>query len=284
MANIPYDSQSSFTLTATDGIKLQGTCIKPKKSICSLIVVHGVGEHSKRYLSFTKKMSASNCTCYIYDQRGHGVSDGKRGHIAKFEDYLSDLLKVYDLVLSECQKHPIFIYGHSMGSIVAILFTLKHQEKIKGLILTGFAFKPRIKFSGYPLKLITFIKKIAPQQSISTMINVEQLCHDDNVWQDYEQDPLINKTVTVSWIAEFYSALDKLKKDLSNLNIPLLMMHGSEDKIARLNGAEQTIQAVQSKDKELHVFKGQRHELLNELSPIPDQVIGRMVDWIRQRL
>lgn len=285
MTNAPYDLYSSFTQTAVDGIKLQGTRINPEKSICSLIVVHGVGEHSKRYLLFAKKISATtNCTCYLYDQRGHGESDGKRGHIVKFEDYLNDLLKIYDLVFSEAKQDPIFVYGHSMGSIVAILFTLKHQEKIKGLILTGFPFKPSIKLSGYPLKLIAFFRKIAPLQSVSTMINVKQLSHDENVWKDYEQDPLINKTVTVSWIVEFYSAIDKLKKNLINLNIPLLMMHGSEDKIARLNGAEQTVQAVHSKDKVLNVLEGQRHELLNELSPIPDQVIDRMQGWIQQRL
>jgi alpha-beta hydrolase superfamily lysophospholipase len=75
------DRHSKFTITTSDGKNIQGIRIKPEKPVCSLIVVHGVGEHLKRYLSFAEKISAINCTCYLYDQRGHGNSDGKRGHI-----------------------------------------------------------------------------------------------------------------------------------------------------------------------------------------------------------
>ncbi len=278
------DRHSSFTVTTADGINLQGFRIKPKQSLYSLIVVHGVGEHSKRYLSFAKNISATNCTCYLYDQRGHGNSDGKRGHITQFEDYSNDLLKIYDLVFSESQEHPVFVYGHSMGSIVAVLFALNHQAKIKGLILTGFPFKPSIPISGYTLKLIKIISKTIPLQSIPTMINVKQLSHDENIWNAYEQDDMINKAVTFNWIAEFYSALDGLKKNLANLELPLLIMHGGEDKIARLKGAKLAVESIHSKDKTFHIFEGQRHELLNELSPTPDQVINRIRDWIQQRL
>ncbi len=278
------DRPSRFTVTTADGLNLQGIRIKPQKSAFSLIVVHGVGEHLERYLSFAKKISARNCTCYLYDQRGHGNSDGKRGHITQFEDYSNDLLKIYDLVSSESQEHPVFVYGHSMGSIVAVLFALNHQAKIKGLILTGFPFKPSIPISGYTLKLIKIISKIIPLQSTPTMINVKQLSHDENIWNAYEQDNMINKTVTFNWISEFYSALDGLKKSLTNLELPLLIMHGGEDKIARLKGAKQAFQSIHSKDKTFQIFEGQRHELLNELSPTPDQVINRIRDWIQQRL
>ena len=278
------DRHSSFTVTTADGINLQGFRIKPKQSLYSLIVVHGVGEHSKRYLSFAKNISATNCTCYLYDQRGHGNSDGKRGHITQFEDYSNDLLKIYDLVFSESQEHPVFVYGHSMGSIVAVLFALNHQAKIKGLILTGFPFKPSIPISGYTLKLIKIISKIIPLQSIPTMINVKQLSHDENIWNTYKQDNIINKTVTFNWISEFYSALDGLKKSLTNLELPLLIMHGGEDKIARLKGAKQAFQSIHSKDKTFQIFEGQRHELLNELPPTPNQVVDLMRDWIQQRL
>ena len=278
------DRPSRFTVTTADGLNLQGIRIKPQKSAFSLIVVHGVGEHLERYLSFAKKISARNCTCYLYDQRGHGNSDGKRGHITQFEDYSNDLLKIYDLVSSESQEHPVFVYGHSMGSIVAVLFALNHQAKIKGLILTGFPFKPSIPISGFTLKLIKIISKTIPLQSIPTMINVKQLSHDEDIWNAYKQDNMINKTVTFNWIAEFYSALDGLKKNLANLELPLLIMHGGEDKIARLKGAKLAVESIHSKDKTFHIFEGQRHELLNELSPTPDQVINRIRDWIQQRL
>lgn len=278
------DRPSRFTVTTADGLNLQGIRIMPQKPAFSLIVVHGVGEHLERYLPIAKKISATNCTCYLYDQRGHGYSDGKRGHITKFEDYSNDLLKIYELVSSEAQEHPIFVYGHSMGSIVAVLFELNHQAKIKGLILTGFPFKPSIPISGYTLKLINIIGKTIPLQSIPTMIDVKQLSHDKNVWNAYEQDTMINKTVTFNWIAEFYSALDRLKKNLCNLELPLLIMHGSEDKIARLKGAKQAVQSIHSKDKTFQIFDGQRHELLNELPPTPDQVIDRMRNWMQLRL
>jgi len=284
MKNDSDDRQSIFTVTAEDGTNLHGIRLKADKSIYSLIVVHGVGEHSKRYLSFAKKMSTANCTCYLYDQRGHGHSGGKRGHVTKFKDYSNDLLKVYKFVLLESQQHPVFVYGHSMGSIVTTLFALNHRVNIKGLILTGFPFRPSIPITGFALKLIKRIGKIVPLLSIPTMINVKQLSHDENVWKTYKQDRMINKTVTCNWVVEFYSALAELKNNISNLELPLLIMHGSEDKIAKLKGVEQAVQLIHSQDKTFQVFKGQRHELLNELPLVPDLVIGSMRDWVQLRL
>ncbi len=278
------DQYSSFSLTSKDGIKLQGFSFKPEKPIFSLIVVHGVGEHSKRYLSFAKKISAANGACYLYDQRGHGSSDGKRGHVAKFENYSNDLLNIYELVFSKSQGHPVFVYGHSMGSVVAALFALSYQAKIKGLILSGFPAIPSIPISGISLKLIKFLGKTAPLRSIPTLLNPKHLSHDPNVWKTYEEDPMINKTVTLCWAAEFYSVLKEVQNNLHKLFVPLLMMHGSDDKIAKSKGAQQAFQTIYSKDKTLRVFEGQRHELLNEVPPVPDQVIDCMLDWMQKRL
>lgn len=278
------NQHSKFTVTTSDEKNIQGIRIKPQKPICSLIIVHGVGEHLKRYLSFAEKLSSINCTCYLYDQRGHGYSDGKRGHISKFDNYSNDLLDIYNFVQLESQKHPVFLYGHSMGSIIATQFTLNNQEKIKGLILTGLPFRPSILISGFTLKLIKIISKIVPFLNIPTMINVEDLSHDKNVRDTYEKDQMINKTVTLSWITEFYSALHEIKKNLFTLELPILIMHGSEDNIAKLEGAKQAIQIIHSKDKTLQIFEGKRHELLNELSPTPDQVLDHMQDWIKLQL
>lgn len=284
MINDYSDRHSKFTITTADGKSLQGIRIKPEKPVYSLIVVHGVGEHLKRYLSFAEKISSTNCTCYLYDQRGHGNSDGKRGHISKFDHYSNDLLEIYGFVKSESQKHPIFVYGHSMGSIVATLFALNNQKKIQGLLLTGFPFIPNIQISSFTLRVIKIMSKIAPLLNVPTMINVKDLSHDSNVRDTYEQDQLINKTVTLSWVAEFYSALYEFKKNLYKLELPVLIMHGSEDKITKLEGAKQAVQIIHSKDKTLQIFEGKRHELLNELSPTPDQVIGHMQDWIKLQI
>jgi len=278
------DRHSKFTITTSDAKNIQGIRIKPEKPICSLIIVHGVGEHLKRYLSFAEKMSAINCTCYLYDQRGHGSSDGKRGHISTFDNYSNDLLEIFDLAKQESKKHPVFVYGHSMGSIVATQFALNNQAEIKGLILTGFPFRPSILISGFTLRFIKVISKIAPLLNVPTMIKVNDLSHDKNMRDIYMQDPMINKTVTLSWVAEFYSTLFELKKNLFNLELPLLIMHGSDDKIATLEGVRQAEQMIHSKDKTVQIFEGKRHELLNELYPTPDQVISHMQDWIQLHL
>ena len=211
-------------------------------------------------------------------------SDGNRGHIAAFKNYTDDLLKVFDLIFSESQGRPIFIYGHSMGSIVATLFTLQHQEKITGLILTGFPFKPSIPITGFTLKVIQFLGKTFPLLNIPTLINVKHLSHDKKVWEEFDLDPMNNKTVSLSWVAEFYSTIESLGDKLCQLKLPLLIMHGGGDKVARLEGAEKAVQSISSKDKTFRIFDGQRHELLNELPPTPDQVTHLIIDWIQQRL
>lgn len=277
------DQCSHYSVTTSDGIKLQGFCAKPEKSICSLIVVHGLGEHSTRYKVFAKKICAANCACYIYDQRGHGNSNGKRGHIENFENYSNDLLNIYDLVYSESEGYPIFLYGHSMGSIVAALFTIKHQTKIKGLILTGFPFEPTIPISGFALKLVNLLGKIAPLQKIPTFINVKHLSHDKKVWKDYKQDYTINKIVTLGWVSEFYTILEEVKNHLCKLRLPILVMHGGDDRIAKLKGAKRAFKTIRSNDKTLQIYEGQRHELLNEISPIPDKVTRYMKDWMQVR-
>lgn len=283
MTDNSYAQYSSFSLTSKDGIKLQGFSFRPEKPIFSLIVVHGVGEHSKRYQPFAEKVSAANGACYLYDQRGHGRSGGKRGHVAKFEDYSNDLLNIYELVFAQSQGCPVFVYGHSMGSVVAALFALSNQAKIKGLILSGFPARPSIPISGFSLKLIKFLGNAAPLQNIPTLLNPQHLSHDHHVWENYEQDQMINKTVTLGWVTEFYSVLEEVKNNLHKLYLPLLMMHGSDDKIAKLKGAQQAFQTIHSKDKTLRIYEGQRHELLNEIAPIPDQVTECMLDWMQKR-
>lgn len=245
-----------------------------------LVIVHGVGEHIGRYAELAGYLAGRGIDCVGQDQRGHGRTRGQRGHVRRFADYVDDLAR---LVVAEAAREPVrplFVLGHSMGSIIALLFAARRAETVAGLVLTGTALEPVAEPPGWLSALLAGLSRLVPRLPLPNRISVGDLSRDAEVRRQYLRDPLVHGRVTARWAAEFDRARRRALAAAASLELPLLVIHGGEDRVVRPAGSRAVVERAASTDKRLLVLPGERHEVLNET---PDrrratwELIG---DWV----
>ncbi len=278
-----YSMNQSGMLKSFDNLNLFYEKAIPENSQAVLIGVHGLGEHLGRYKWLKEFLVENRIALYLYDQRGHGKSEGIRTHVESFEEYVSDLRQVYNLVVSENSNLPIFIFGHSMGAVIASLFVINDSSNLAGLILSSAAFRPVVSFLPIKLGLGKLLRQFAPKLRIPTGISSEQISHNSEASKNYSSDPLIQKSLTLQLAVDFFSASTFAQDNISELNLPILFQHGGKDSIADVEGARAVFEKCTSSDKTFWVYPELFHELHNESLKDRNQVFQQLLKWILLR-
>lgn len=209
-----------------------GNC---KAVIC---LVHGIGEHSSRYYKWAERFVENGYALLSFDQRGHGLSDGKRGVISSYEDFMNDI----DVMLGETNKLfpdlPFFLYGHSMGGGEVLNHLLKRNSNYLGVISTS----PWIVSQASPPKfVIPFLRvmnKIIPAFSISTSFDSTLLSHDKEEVKKYKEDELIHYKVSFRLFVDAYDAGYFVLDNCTDLQKPLLLIHGTDDEVTSCEASQ----------------------------------------------
>ncbi len=251
---------------------------KPKAIVC---LVHGIGEHSSRYNDWAEKFVDNNIFVLAFDYRGHGKSEGKRGHINQYEDIMKDI----DMLLSKSKELfadiPTFLYGHSLGGNFVLNYLLQKKFQLKGAIVTSpwirLAFEPpRIK-----VKIGKFIKSIFPAFIQSTGLKTEQISRDINAVEKYKKDKLVHGKISVQLFFDAFDAGFWASENIEKLNTNLLLMHGGGDSITSPKASEE----FAKKSEGLIDFKkweGAYHELHNEINK--DEVFSFINTWLNKQI
>lgn len=247
-----------------------------------LLIAHGLGEHSGRYMNVVNHFVLPGFAVYALDHFGHGKSDGTRKYVNRFKDY-NDTLKVYfDMIRKWHPDQHIFLVGHSMGGLIAALHLLDYQADLKAAVLSG----PAVKVPDNISAAIIFIGKI-----LSTLmpkiglidLDAEGVSRDPSVVQAYINDPLVYTGKTTARLAaEILKAMQRIKADAAKITLPILILQGGADKLVDPDGAQMLFAAVGSDDKTLKVYDGLYHEVFNE--PEHDQVLRDVETWLEARL
>jgi alpha-beta hydrolase superfamily lysophospholipase len=254
--------------------------VRPDRPRGVLVVVHGLGEHSGRYQALAEALVAGNFTYYSYDLRGHGQSDGPRGDVHRFNDYSEDLDAFLRMVRGREERLPIFLMGHSMGGIVAVLYALNHQAELAGLIAASTAFQLVSPPAPWSLLGSRLLSAVAPGLKLQNDLHPDQLSNDPGVAARYLADPLVQRRVTVQWANEFFGNYHQAIERAGELLLPVLVLHGGSDRIAEIAGARAFLERVSSADKTLHVYPNLRHELYNELPEYRSRVFSDLIAWL----
>ncbi|MDG2015044.1 MAG: alpha/beta fold hydrolase, partial [Pirellulaceae bacterium] len=145
--------QSTTQWATSDGTRIQSRQWLATKPRATLLLIHGMGDHSGRFGHVAQYLNTQRISVLAPDLRGHGRSDGQRGHIHNFETLLSDL----DIALAQTRRlapgKPCFIYGHSLGGTLAILHTLERQTELAGLIASSPALRIAMQAPAWKLQL-----------------------------------------------------------------------------------------------------------------------------------
>lgn len=267
----------NFTLYNTN---FYGQYWQGKETKAVIVLVHGLGEHSGRYQHVAKELTNHNFSVVAFDHFGHGKTSGKRGHNPNFEAVLSSVEKGIDIANRIFPEKPIFLYGHSMGGNAIINYVLRKKHKLKGAIATS----PFLKLGFQPpvIKLAfgKLMQHIIPSITLKNKLEVSAISRDHQEIKKYLEDPLIHSKVSPNYSIKFMKTGKWAIENATELNIPMLLLHGTEDGVIDYKGTEAF--AKKSKNAKLKLYKGGYHELHNDLCK--KEMLQDVLDWLHHQL
>jgi len=247
----------------------------------TLAIVHGFAEHSGRYDHVGAWFSTRDYAVHAYDQRGHGRSDGERGHVDAFSLFLDDLESFLDVVRSEHSEQPLFLLGHSMGGLLTSALLAERKPDLVGAIVTGPPLVLGPGVSRLKLRMARTLRRFAPHLRMSAGIRSSDLSRDAKVVQEYDEDPLVFRQPTASLGAEMLDAVARIAPAALQVRTPMLLLHGEADRLCPPSGSRAFHAQLRGTGHRLRVYPRLRHEILNE--PEQEQVFEDILAWIEER-
>jgi alpha-beta hydrolase superfamily lysophospholipase len=268
-----------FGWRTDDGLKIFAQVWIPEHEIKAVVcLVHGLGEHSGRYKQLPVDLTNSGFALIGYDQRGHGKSEGKRGHTPSYEAYLADISKVLHEAGKRYPDKKIFLYGHSMGGNLVINYALRNPSgNISGVIATG----PWLKLSR-PLgpimnSLAVFLNKCFPSFSTFHGIKSTDFSQAKYKIEDHVKDELMHPWISARTFICIRDAGLWALEHASEFKFPLLILHGGSDKVTSPESSREFVSRVKT-DCTLKIFDELYHEIHNE--PKRDEIFSVFIYWL----
>ncbi|MDQ8732977.1 alpha/beta hydrolase [Paenibacillus sp. LHD-38] len=250
-----------------------------KAAVC---LVHGMGEHGDRYAHVAARFTEAGIAVIALDQQGHGRSSGKRGHLYSLGAAVSDAALMIEAAASRHPGAPIFLYGHSMGGNVALNCALRLHPEVQGLILTSpwlrLAFKPNPAVEWFGRRLAS----IMPALQQSTGLNPADLFRPGyEMAAPIAEDPLCHTKITLQAFKEITSGGEWALANAGNLQIPLLLMHGTSDRVTSLEASQLLAEKLGGKCH-FRRWDGGYHELHNDIEG--EKAIQEIIKWLEEQL
>lgn len=269
---------------APDKVKLHLQAWMPEQAKASLLLVHGLAEHSSRYQHLAEKLVAAGIAVFTFDGRGHGKSAGgyPTAYFKSYKTYLQDIDALYKKVQSYYPSIPSFIFGHSMGGGLVAAYALQHQPQTQGIILSAPALQPSDDISPLLISVSGLVSKLAPKLRL-LKLDSRKISRDPKEVLKYDTDPLVyHGPVPARTGHELLRMMQGIKAKVGEFKYPVLLMHGSEDMLTDPKGTEFFFRHIASEDKTFHRYPGLYHELINE--PEKEEVMGDVVRWMREKI
>ena len=250
------------------------------KARAVVAIVHGVNSHSGYYTWTAEQLVADGLAVYALDLHGRGKSDGERFYLEKIDDYLTDVDTLVRLAKSREPGLPLFLLGHSAGGVISCVYTLEHQRELAGLICESFAFQ--VAAPDFALAVVKGLSHLAPHAHVLRLKN-EEFSRDPQVVQAMNDDPLIADEVQpTKTVAELVRADERLKREFPLITLPVLILHGTADKVTKPAGSQLFYETAGSTDKTLKLYDGHVHDLLNDFDK--EVVMEDIKRWVSARL
>lgn len=275
-------SPSVARITAADGTELAVRIRTPREAPrAGLLILHGVGEHGGRFDGLASGLAAAGIVVLVPDLRGHGRSGGPRVHVASWDVFLNDARRLLDELRRLARGTPVFVYGHSMGSIIALDLAARGNDFVRGWIASGAGIQPVGVATPAKVAIARLLTRVAPRLTLELGIRGEDLSSDPEVIRAYDEDPRIERRATVRLGTEALDAVARVKATAGRIRDPLLVLHGAEDPVCRPGGSRWLASAA-SGEAELIIYEGARHEPHNE--PAHADPVRDIHRWIDARI
>ncbi len=249
-----------------------------------LLIVHGFAEHGRRYDHVAALLTGMGLDTWAVDLRGHGLSDGRRGHILSFSEYLDDVDVALEQVLGHAPEGPLFLLGHSMGGLIAARYAEHgaHAAELAGLVLSSPYVQLAMPVPSWQQAMGRLMSSVWPGFAQETGLDPSGLSHDPEVVRAYAEDPLVFTRARARWFVEITAAQEAVVADADRITLPVLLWQGSADPVVSPEGTRRLHGAIASADKRLIVFDDLFHEPLNEADSA--QVFQALGSWLEAHL
>ena len=241
-------------------------------------LLHGLGEHTGRYQHVAAFLTERGYSLMGNDLRGHGRSEGQRGHVDSFEQFMQDidlqLKKAAEIYPEKCR----FLYGHSLGGLLALNYALRRQPQLAGIITTGAGLRSSLQDQKVKIAVANLISALTPKASLATGLKAEHLSRDPEVVRRYQADSLVHDRSTFRMAKETLASMPWALAHAAEFPpVPLLIMHGKADQLTYPSGSQDFARQVQG-EVTLKLWDGLYHEVHNE--PEGEQVLAFLADWL----
>lgn len=245
---------------AADGLVLNYYHWVPENSKAAIVISHGWSEHAGRYHALARWFADQGYEVHALDHRGHGKSEGKRGHVGRWLDYARDLEQ---LRLSLDQTHQ-YLLGHSMGGMISILHLIEYPNRFAAVALSGPASDVSIPVSKVKTFLGKTMSSILPKLTLINDIDPSIVCSDPKIVEDYVNDPYTHGKVTARWFDEYLKTIERVKQDASNIKTPVAIWHGAGDALVEPWVSENLFQNLKMEHRQHKLIDDVLHEILLE--------------------
>ncbi|MEH2263410.1 alpha/beta hydrolase [Nostoc sp.] len=249
-----------------------------------LTIVHGLGGHSDRYSNIIQHLIPKQYAIYALDLRGHGRSPGQQGYISAWSEFREDLGAFLQLIQTQNPGCPIFLLGHSLGGVIVLDYILRCPQQAS--VLQGaIALAPTLGKVGIsPIRVLLgkMLSRVWPRFTLNTGIDISAGSRDPQVLAGIAQDTLRHTLGTARLATEFFATVDWINAKAGDWQLPLLILHGSADRVALPAGSEIFYQRINYTDKLRIEYPGAYHEIQRDLNY--REVMVDLEDWLERHL
>lgn len=265
------------------GLRLRYRTHEVQQARAALLVVHGLGEHGGRYRDFAEMMGTAGVSTFVLDQRGHGLSEGRRGHVTSFDVLLQDLDRFRREVSGFIDARlPLFLLGHSMGGLVALRYLEEYDTPVRGAIILAPWLGTAVDVPRWKATMASALTRVLPSMPFRNGIDPDALCRDPVVVRAYREDPLVHDRITPRLFTQASAAMGDVLRRSDRIRTPLLFLLPGADRVVDTQRTLAFARSLAAPDVSIRVYPGHYHELLNE----PDRAatVRELRDWLIARV
>lgn len=243
-------------------------------------LVHGLGEHVGRYAHVGKALTDAGYVLVGFDLRGHGKTVSARGHFPSLNVVMQDIRQFFQFISQRYPDLPQFLYGHSLGGLLALTYAIQNKTGLKGVMVTGAALRSALQEQKAKIAMAKVLGTLIPAATIPSGLDATTISRDKAVVDKYVSDPLVHDKTSLGLGKAALTAIDVCFAHAKDFAYPLLIMHGKEDRLTYPSGSADFAKLAGEKNKDvtLRLWDGLYHEIHNE--PEQAEVFKVMVEWL----
>lgn len=271
------------SITGVGGLRLAWRGHTVADARAALVLVHGLGDHGGRYDEFAARMAGSGISTWVMDLRGHGASEGRRGHVPSFGIHLQELDRFRREVEGlTSQPVPLFLLGQSMGGLIALRYMEEYSGRFRGAVICSPWLATAMPVPRWKSLLAPLMSRLLPTLPFRHGLDPDALSRDPAVAAAYRQDPLAQPYITPRTFAEASHAMGLVLQRSDRIGVPLLFMMGDADRIVDTERTLRFARSAVGPDVTVRLYPDHYHELLLETDRA---AIHREIrEWIMARV